>query len=103
MALTTMSETEMPDSTASEEPVESTEAADKIKDAMLRYHRKNPLRVAFATAKLLAAHDAQVIDEVYQQLMGEQKMEAVFHQVQRQGRYWPCYRITKEGMTDDGG
>lgn len=95
-----MSETETPDSAAIEEPVASTEAADEIKDALLRYHRKNPLRVAFATAKLLAVHDGQAIEAVYQELVGEEKMEAVFHQVQRQGRYWPCYRITKKGMTD---
>ncbi len=71
---------------------------------LLRYHRKNPLRVAFGTPMLLKQYDGEVIAQVYQRLVEQEKIEAVFHTVERQkqnlvgrkdaiGVMWPpCHR-----------
>ena len=71
----------------------------EIIDALLRYHRKNPLRVAFGTAVLLAEHDANDIERAYEQLAGDELVEPIHHEVVRQGAARQCYRITKNGMT----
>ena len=69
-----------------------------IIDAILRYHRKHPLRVAFATPVLLARFPVREIDQAYQQLVSKGLVEPVYHTVERNGQEWPCYRVTKEGL-----
>ncbi|MAE64407.1 MAG: hypothetical protein CMJ18_09055 [Phycisphaeraceae bacterium] len=92
-------------SEAGEEP--STVEADRsdpvierIGRDLLRYHRKNALRVAWATPLLTAQHDGELIDRAYGVLADDELVEPVFHTVQRNGRTWQCYRVTKKGLSD---
>ena len=71
----------------------------QIIDAIVRYHRKNPLRVAFGTPQLLAGFPAEQIEQAYRQLADQGHFEPVYHTVERNGGKWQCYRITKQGLT----
>ena len=82
-------------------PPPSADMMQEVIDGLLRYHRNNPLRVAFGTNVLLAQHSGEQIQEAYDHLVSDGKMEPVYHKVFRKGRSWTCYRITKEGMADD--
>ena len=73
---------------------------DGVIDDLLRYHRQNPLRVAFGTPLLIALHGADRVQAAYQQLESEQRVEAMHHRVVREGAPRMCYRITKQGMKD---
>ena len=74
-------------------------ADQQIAEAVLRYHRKNPLRVAFATPQVIARHGADAIERVYQEFERRGLVEPMHHTVVRDGRLRGCYRITRQGLT----
>ena len=69
-----------------------------ITEALLRYHRKNPLRVAFGTSVLIAQHGGEQIERAYQMLVEQELVEPMHHTVMRNGDPRPWYRITKKGL-----
>ena len=75
-------------------------STDQITEAILRYHRKNPLRGAFGTDTVIAQNGADAVEQVYQQLEEEGLFEAIHHKVEREGKPRCCYRITKKGLVD---
>ena len=81
----------------------NTNDPQAITDTLLRYHRKNPLRVAFGTAALLAKHGGDSIEQAYQHLESEKLVEPVYHKVVRDGASRSSYRITKKGLAEENG
>lgn len=75
-------------------------ATQPVTDALLRFHRKNPLRAAFGTDVLIAEHGADEIEQAYEQLAKDGLVEPVYHRVVRAGKERVCYKITKAGMGD---
>jgi len=74
-------------------------ANQQIAESILRYHRKNPLRVAFATPTIIVQHGADAIEQVYLELEQRGLVEPIHHTVMRGGKQRACYRITKQGLT----
>lgn len=75
---------------------------DGLIEPLLRYHRRNPLRVVFGTPTLIALHGADQVQEAYEQLANQELLEPIHHRVVREGAPRTCYRITKKGMKEQG-
>ena len=72
-----------------------------IVEILLRFHRKNPTRVAFGTPPLVAEYGPDEVAAAYESLLADEMVEPIHHTVVKNDKPRTCFRITKQGLQAD--